>query len=351
MAIESNVSPASKLLGLSLDGGWSVSEALPKKPGQTGGFFSFGYVVRRGNESGFLKALDFSSAFQQPDAAKALQPMVEAYNFEREVLDRAKAMDRVVTAIDYGTIAIQGEVFPVQYIIFELAKGDVRLAMDSAKSISASWRLKMLQQTATGLMQLHAAGIAHQDLKPSNVLVFDGRDISKIADMGRSAYRGHAAPHDELPVPGAASYAPPELLYGDVSPAWDVRRRASDLYQLGSMLAFVFASITMTAATLIRMPQPLWPRIFPGGAWGGPYRVILPQVRAAFDEAVLEIADAFPQEFAEELSSLLRYLCDPDPLLRGHPKDRSGGGNPYALQRFVTRFDLLSQRARLNARG
>jgi serine/threonine protein kinase len=60
---------------------------------------------------------------------------------------------------------------------------------------------------ATGLHELHSQRIAHQDLKPSNVLVFSQRE-AKNADLGRATLRGQVGPFDEFPVAGDLSYAP-----------------------------------------------------------------------------------------------------------------------------------------------
>ena len=76
---------------------------------------------------------------------------------------------------------------------------------------------RSLHHIAVGLQQIHGQGIAHQDLKPSNVLVFNGNN-SKIGDFGRSAYKGHIPPHENNNVAGDLTYAPPELLYGYVDP-------------------------------------------------------------------------------------------------------------------------------------
>ena len=55
---------SSKLQGLQLEGGWRVLSAITRPEGATGGQFSYSYEVQNINgEKGFLKAFDFSSAF------------------------------------------------------------------------------------------------------------------------------------------------------------------------------------------------------------------------------------------------------------------------------------------------
>src|ERR1700730_5677694 len=97
--------PAEMLLGCRLDGGWEVIERIQAPPIATGGFFSTCYIVRsESGERAFLKALDFSRAFESKDPARALQAMTEAYNFERDILEKCseRKMDRVVKAIGDG---------------------------------------------------------------------------------------------------------------------------------------------------------------------------------------------------------------------------------------------------------
>ena len=47
----------------------------------------------------------------------------------------------------------------------------------------------------------------------------------------------------------------------------------------------------------------------------------------------------------DEVSKVIRELCEPNPDSRGHPRTRSRLGNPYALDRYVSLFDRLAQRA------
>jgi eukaryotic-like serine/threonine-protein kinase len=190
--------PAEQLLGLTLDKDWKVIEKIATPPGATGGYFSVCYIVEaKDGTKAFLKALDFSKALEEADPARFLQAMTEAYNFERDLLAKCNEskMDRVLKAIGDGSVRIPeaGAVGAVQYLIFELADKDVRLHLALSKAIDTAWKLRCLHHVATGLLQLHLVGIAHQDLKPSNVLVFDEKS-SKVGDLGRAAYDGRSGP-------------------------------------------------------------------------------------------------------------------------------------------------------------
>ena len=105
--------------------GWKVIGLIKPPPGSTGGRFSVGYIVRDidGKEA-YLKALDFSGAFQAPDPARELEAMTSAYNFERDLLAKCKInrLRRIVTPIDDGTVFVSEKFGPlgnVCYLIFE----------------------------------------------------------------------------------------------------------------------------------------------------------------------------------------------------------------------------------------
>jgi eukaryotic-like serine/threonine-protein kinase len=96
----------------------------------------------------------------------------------------------------------------------------------------------------------------------------------------------------------------------------------------------------MTAA----MGAELDPSLYPG-RWAGRFGEVLPHVRDAFDRAAEKITARIPERFRDQLSALLLELCDPDPGLRGDPRARARNGNPYSLERYISRLDLLAREA------
>jgi serine/threonine protein kinase len=335
---------AQRLAGAELEGGWRVISLVKKVGDETGGNFSFGYLVEGPNgRTGFLKALDYSRALKAPDPARALRWLTSAYNFEREVLIqcRNRRLDRVVTAITDGTCDVPdgGPLARVQYIIFERADGNARAQADTAKRFSIAWSLRALHHIATGLSQLQAQGISHQDLKPSNVLTF-GKDTCKIADLGRACTRTNTAPHEEAAVAGDRSYAPPELLYRQVDHDWNRRRLGCDAYLLGSMIAFFFTGVGMTASLIGKLAPD-----FHFLRWSGSYTDVLPYIRHSFASVMIHVTEAITDAFRAELSSMVLQLCDPDPSLRGHPLNRQHSATQYSLERYVSRLDFLARKA------
>jgi serine/threonine protein kinase len=341
--------PADELLGLELPGGWKVLERLKKMPDQTGGLFSVGYLVvdDNGNKA-FLKALDYHRAMQSPDPARVLEGLTRSYNFERDLLTRCRRMDRVVKGLADGSVNVSDEKagsYVVQYLILEFADGgDVRKYLEVSKRFNTAWVLRCLHNIATGLRQLHSDGVAHQDLKPSNVLVFD-ETVSKVGDLGSACSRGVIAPREDEPVAGDREYAPPELCYKYIPPDWGARRLGCDAYLLGGMMVFFFGQSNMTAMIIERLDPTLRPKI-----WRGTYAEVLPYVREAFELSLTTLGEDLQNRsphLKEELVQIVRELCDPDPKYRGHPLERRSEASQFSLERYVARFDLLARREEL----
>ena len=259
------------------------------------------------------------------------------YRFERDLARRCVGLSRVVTALDDGSLTLPGYAQGVvSFIVFERAEGDIRRVLNVEDRVELATRLRILHNMAAGVRQLHAREVAHQDVKPSNALVF-GEESSpirhaKLGDLGRATDRNASSPHDDLPIAGDPSYAPPEALYGAVPTDFGPRRFACDLYQLGSMASFIFTATTINALLHGQLhPSHHW------NNWGGTYADVLPYVRDAFGRSVEKIGDSSPEVIAERVMTLVRWLSDPDPALRGHPAERRVGGNVYRLDRIVLR--------------
>ena len=348
------------LVGETLKGRWKVVELVQKQAFQTGGCFSVGYAVEdKDGRRAFAKILDFSRALQEPDTARALNEMTDAYIFERSLLEicGARGLTRIVRGLDYGELARSdvplGKLF---FIIFEMAEGDVRRYMNSNAKAYLSWRLRVLHDIAVGLNQLHTNNIMHQDLKPSNVLVFD-KDRSKLGDLGRAHSSALSSPHDGHRRPGAFYYAPPEQIYEHHFGDRLMYRLAGDMYLLGSMLDFFVTSKPTTVRLMETLQEVHRPFVVHVNGWRGFFQDVVPHLQAAHSQLVrnfFERVHAFmgnaanSKHLAEDLTQLYRYATNPDPILRGHPNARAfRHGSPYDLQRFVSAFEILSRRVRI----
>lgn len=341
--------PAELLKGLSLDGGWTVVEGPLGPSGSSGGNFSFGYIVERPDgdpRRAFLKAIDLSRARDMPgpllDSLKALTN--EAAHERDLVMDCAsRRMRNVVHGLAAGEAKVADPrmdpglalVSDVPYIIFEVADHDVRAVVEAVfPTLDHAWSLRMMHGAANGLRQMHDADMAHQDVKPSNVMTVAGK--GKLGDLGRSSPPGGGGIFDGHSFAGDMRYAPPELLYRHILPDDRARRRSADLYQLGSLLAFMFTGAVFTGAWASRLDP-----VFSSRTWPNDYLNVMPYVRQAFDEAVRDVEGSFPAIARDGLSQTLRELCDPDPQVRGNP--RRSSLHRYGLDVYVSRFDRYAR--------
>jgi serine/threonine protein kinase len=232
---------------------------------------------------------------------------------------------------------ISNDLNRVYYLIFELANGDIRKELSFGGVISDAWKAKVLHQIAVALTQLHNNRIAHQDLKPSNVLSFNNDQSCKLADLGRSSSMNILAPTDALSFPGDFNYAPPEYLYRHVPPDFHDRRFGSDAYLLGSMISFLFVGVSALTLTLDGVNNTLKP-----DTWIGEYSDVLPYLITAHTEATNSIKAYLPIDFQDEISTIYFQLCHPDPYTRGYPEARKQVGRPIGIDRYVSKFNLLT---------
>jgi eukaryotic-like serine/threonine-protein kinase len=354
----SDAKPAEVLSGLTLESGWIVAEAIPRPLDATGGTFSTSYRVERADgdisETAFLKALDFTMITQLGmPIADALKLVTDAYVFERDLVlaCSGQRMSNVVRALDAGEVEVEADAVAIQfsflrsvpYIVFEIADGDVRRILSRpGHALDEAWAFRILHGVANGLRQLHQVGIAHQDLKPSNVMTFGPK--AKVGDLGRASSESGGL-FDNQPIAGDLTYASPELLYGELHSDDKVRRRAVDTYHLASMGTFLVAGIGLTPLIEAELEP-----AFHWRSWPRDYRNALPYVREAFDRALLLVADQIgTASWAPDFIQTIRELGDPDPLVRGNP---SAGDGPlrYSMERYVSIFNRLAYKAEIEIR-
>jgi len=338
--------PAESLLGMTLEGNWKVIEIVKRKPEDTGGHFSVCYVVEKDKKKAFLKALDLTDALQQPNFVDAINQMTTAFIFERDLLIKCKEnhLSKIVTPLAHGQVSLPGQppFLNVYYIIFEMADTNLRNQMARMRVFDLAWILRSLHNTAVALEQLHKSGIAHQDLKPSNVLIFNKE--SKVGDLGRSSDINIPSTNDKYTIPGDRSYAPFELFYGINSNVEFQLRYASDLFHLGSLIFFYFLHVNLQQIVFIEMKK----HDIDKNLTRNDFYADLPYFQDGFTYA-LDILrkemDKYWTELSSELIPLTKMLCEIDPKKRGHYTNRYKKINQYSLERFISAFDLLAKKA------
>ncbi|WP_118952192.1 protein kinase domain-containing protein [Taibaiella helva] len=342
-------SAAYDLVGRKLKNDWTVIKRIEQPLGSTGGFFSVCYIVEREGVTAFLKALNFQSFFQMHPGRSIVQILNEqtnAYQFEKDLLTKCKnsRLSKISMILDEGEENIEGYIIGnVPYLIFEMAEGDIRSHLNFSRDVDVVWKLKSLHNVAVGLNQLHSVEIGHQDLKPSNILLYDNKELSKIGDLGRSLCRDIPAPHDDgNGFTGDINYAPPEFLYGYIEPNWNKRVKATDLYLFGSLIVFYFTGATMTSLISKNMNID-----FRWDKWSGDYWDVKDYLINSFYVGIKEFKSCLSnKKLADELGTVLEYCCFPYPDKRGHPKNTTVSRNQYDFERIVSTFDLFMRRAK-----
>lgn len=339
---------ADNLTGLTI-GEWSVQRKISHKP-SSGGNFSVGYEVLSSNgQKGFLKALDYSSAFKSTSPVDSLNSMTSAYIFERDLLLKCSSsrLRYIVKIIDCGTYSLPEDQYPdgivfspsVDYMVLELADSSIRSLIDLSQAFDYAWALRSLHNIAVGIEEMHGIQIAHQDIKPSNILLFSQENRSKLGDVGRSSSLTTPAIHDTFPCAGDCTYSPFEQLYGEVNPDWKIRRYSCDMFMFGNLIMTYFNNISITTAVLNKLPPSCWPQ-----NWGDTYANILPQIENAFSECIENFNHKVEKELRMELIDMIKQLCYPDVSKRGDMKNSHMRSQQYSLRRYVSKLDVLSRK-------
>jgi len=332
-----NINPAAELLGHSI-GNWKVVEKIDIS-NSSGGNFSFGYIVKNNTgEKAFLKALDYSTASMIPGMqAENLNKMTNAYLFERNLLEQCgrKGLRNVVRMIDHGEYRhLQSWPYAVNYLVMEKADCSARDMLTLNASLDTLWALNSLHGIAVGIKNLHEIDVAHQDVKPSNVLFFKDEKTSKIGDVGRASTLSIESQHDKFSTAGDPAYSPFEQLYGVKFDNWRKRRYSCDAFMFGNLIMCYFNGVSITVSTLRNMDDKFLPR-----NWGDEYVDVLPYIEASFFQVIDSFIPMNDISLRESLMTMIIELCHPDPNIRGDKKER--GIQKFSLQRYISHLDRL----------
>lgn len=343
--------PAAHLEARALSNGWTVGPRITRDPGASGGAFSICYpVTHEDGRRAFMKALNFQAAAGGSGTlVDQLQHFTSAFIHERDLLADCgeRRFSRIIRLLGHGEVNVpEADTFlrNVPYLILESADGDIRAFQASLEAFDCAWAFRVTKHVLEGLEQLHSAQTAHQDLRPSNVLTQGRGAEMKLGDLGRADKRGIEGPWSKLVIPGARTYAPPEQQYGVFGRTWE-ERKAADLYQAGSLGAQLFLGHCVSA--LLQQGLPVECRL---QRWAGSFEEVLPYLQSAHSYIVREIENnvasrLHDQQSAADFARAIREMTNPDPILRGHPRDRAARTSSYAVRRYVSLMNLLATRA------
>jgi eukaryotic-like serine/threonine-protein kinase len=133
--------------------------------------------------------------------------------------------ERCVRAYDFGGDA--GHV----YIAYEYVHGRTLREELRTRELSDAEAVEIASQVLDGLAHAHRRGIVHRDVKPSNVLVEDGGEVSvRVLDFGLAQFDEADTLTAVGDVPGTLAYISPERLAGEEA------SERSDVWAVGVIL-------------------------------------------------------------------------------------------------------------------
>lgn len=347
-------SPKHLLEGTILASGWLLTEKLVPKSGSSGGTFGVGYKATRGEEIAFVKAIDFVDAISAPDPLLELTKLSNIANFEKDVLSYCAqhGMTKVLKYIGHEYISFDpnNPLTRVSCLIMEAGTEDLRRLFNSKGGELSAWNLQVLRDVSQAIAQLHKGGIAHQDIKPSNVIEVSGNGVNlmKVGDLGRVVRREQNGPFDALPWPGDWRYSPPERWYGFIPPDWTDARDSSDAYMLASLMVYLYTGTTIQSLVLNLIPPAFQP-----GTWTGSFDQDLMPVLVNVHSRVLNeyLLPQLDPAIADGVFAIAKALSHPDPLKRGDLNARKQFGRPVGMERIYQKFNGLALTAMAIERG
>jgi hypothetical protein len=206
------------------------------------------------------------------------------------------------------------------YIAYEYVPGRTfREALRSGE-LDDQATIEAVRQVLEGLAHAHERGIVHRDVKPSNILLAEGKGVSvRVLDFGLAQIREAETLTAQGDVPGTLAYIAPERLAGEIT------TEAADVWAVGVMLwealagrhPFWRSSLLETARAIEAGAPPL-----------GSMRPDLPRpLRAAVDRALdLDPARRPP---AAVLAAVLQ---------RVEPRRRRRGGRTVQMPALARRL-------------
>lgn len=341
---------AEDLAGIVISERFSLERRLHTGKQESGGNFGVGYIATdlKDGTQRFVKVVDFRKRMH---SLHKLREILEWAEFEVLMHKACMRMSNVVRMVAHGQLAFleNGSDEPYNFIcvVMELGDGDIKNHIDYAPEGSAYWKLWVLREVSLAVVQLERASLAHNDIKPSNVIRFPSDGDShriKLGDVGRAVTKSGSGPFDDWIWAGDPRHKPLETLYGYQEKEWQDRSTAADAYMLGNLACFLFAGASMTERIVNSLPTNLRPGTFSGG-----YRTIIDVIRHAWNTVLEEqIFPTIPEQSRSELSRVIRWLTDPDPAIRGEPTARRIG--TMGLDRVQSRLDRMARQAQVYER-
>ena len=222
---------------------------------------------------------------ERPVALKVIAPTLSANSIARERFLREA---RALAAIEHDHVVHLyqvGEERGIPFLAMQLLEGEsLENRLQSERRLPIPEVLRIGREAAEGLAAVHARGIVHRDIKPTNLWLESGRDRVKLFDFGLVAT---ARGDPQLTMPGTligspAYMAPEQVRSGAADPRSDLFSLGCVLYRLctGTLPFQGSDTISILAAIATESPRPI--------------RSLNPEVTQALDALVMRMLSKEP---------------------------------------------------------
>lgn len=192
------------------------------------GRYRLGRVIGRGGSGTVHLAVD--EVLGRQVAIKRIGLVPGSDNVE---IERAEREARLAAALNHPHVVSVFDLVDeqdVRWLVMEYVDGQtLGERVRSSGPLEATEAAMLLAQTADALVEAHARGIVHRDVKPSNILIAAG--AAKLNDFGIARSADDASLTQTGLVTGSPAYLAPEVASGSsATPASDVWSLGATLY-------------------------------------------------------------------------------------------------------------------------
>jgi serine/threonine-protein kinase len=114
------------------------------------------------------------------------------------------------------------------FLVMEYIPGNSLSEVLKRRTLAVDEAVRLVEHVAEGLEAVHACGLVHRDVKPSNIILGDD-GVPRLVDFGLAAHLGSPALRA---ISGSPPYMAPEQARGQ----WERIDARTDVYGLGSVL-------------------------------------------------------------------------------------------------------------------
>ncbi|MEQ9318383.1 MAG: protein kinase [Polyangiaceae bacterium] len=214
-----------------IDGGFVPASRRSFSGATFGGTYRILHEIGSGGGGGVFRGEDLG--LRRPVAVKVLRA---TQSQDEALVERFRSEAATLAALRHPNL-VQVYAFGVEdghaYFVMELVEGEsifdaVIRARKEDRELPRRRLLVVLDQIASALRTLHAAGIIHRDVKPANILTDPFRDRAVLVDVGIASRSG-----EEADLAGTPGYMAPEAaVVTNVDATVDVYGLAVTLYEM-----------------------------------------------------------------------------------------------------------------------